>query len=140
MYERIVTPTWEPPADEQAKVVHDPDGKEVEKLYRKFLKEGFPQSIAFLKAIVDSPTQSVSVRRQAAQSLKDHESPKLSASTLVTYDGDFAARLDLAIERARNGTKVIGHQSLEGSSPEGPQPPASSELGQRLKTPMRRRA
>ena len=73
--------------------------------------------------------------------LKDHEVPKLSASTLVTYDGDFAKRLDLAIERA-NGHKLLDHAKVieHAGSQQHPASEIAKPLPPRLGVPLRRRA
>ena len=66
---------------------------------------------------------------------------KLSASTLVTYDGDFAKRLDLAIERA-NGHKLLDHAKVieHAGSQQHPASEIAKPLPPRLGVPLRRRA
>jgi hypothetical protein len=65
-----------------------------------------------------------------------HEVPKLSASTVINYDGDFAAKLDAAIARSN------GH-AIEGSRPRVIEHSASEitkPLPTPLASPLRRRA
>jgi gluconate kinase len=96
---------------------------------------------ATLMAAIRCPALQWRYRQDAAKELIKYQKP------MMTIHG-WAQRLDEAIERTQavqNGhsAKLIEHRAEEGSSAkliEGPQPPASSELGQRLKTPLRRRA
>ena len=120
----------------------DPEeGENLDRLYRQFREEGLPRSVALLNAFVEDETISPYARKDAAKALKDHEVPKLSASTLVTYDGDFAKRLDLAIERA-NGHKLLDHAKVieHAGSQQHPASEIAKPLPPRLGVPLRRRA
>jgi hypothetical protein len=113
---------------EQAGVYLEPDGN----------------SLTFLQKVYRNSVLPLHTRMRAAMAALPHEVPKLSASTLVTYDGDFAKRLDLAIERANGHAKLIEGKVVESPSPEGsPQHPASEltkPLPTPLASPLRRRA
>src|SRR2546426_10714969 len=120
----------------------DPEeGENLDRLYRQFREEGLPRSVALLNAFVEDETISPYARKDAAKALKDHEVPKLTASTIVNYDGDFAKRLDLAITRSNGRPKIIEHRAVEAEQVSSDHARATSaSLGQTLRTPLRRRA
>ncbi|HXW29762.1 MAG TPA: hypothetical protein VEK55_10385 [Xanthobacteraceae bacterium] len=66
-------------------------------------------ALAFLQAIYRNPLQPLPVRLRAAIEALVFESPKLSATAILTQD-DFADRLERAI--LRSGTKLIEGQPL----------------------------
>src|SRR5216683_2512036 len=100
-------------------------------------------SLDLLRAVYRKPTLSLSTRMRAAGLALPHEHPKLGVSVNINDDGTFAQRLDAAIERSRNGSqepKVIEHRASEGPIEHSASELREPSLGQRLKTPLRRRA
>jgi hypothetical protein len=68
-------------------------------------------ALGFLHAIYKSRMVPLSVRIRCAVEALPFESPKLTATALMTSD-DFATLLDKAIERS-NGARVINHRQHE---------------------------
>jgi hypothetical protein len=71
----------------------------------------------YLEAVVRNSNKPDHERARAARELLPFEKPKLSAMALVHRDGDYAERLERAIERSDrarvingNAAKVIEHQ------------------------------
>jgi hypothetical protein len=69
-------------------------------------------ALGLLQAIYKSRAVPLSVRMRAAVKCLPFETPKLTATALLTSD-DFASLLDKAIERS-NGARVINHRQREG--------------------------
>ena len=84
----------------------------------------------YLCATVRDPQRPDHERARAARELLPFEKPKLSATALMHAEGDFADRLQRAIERSAlangEGAKVINGDGREGSliehEPQGLQP------------------
>lgn len=74
-------------------------------------------ALGFLQAIYKSPAMPLSVRMRAAVEALPFESPKLSATAVLTSE-DFADRLEKAI--ARSGVKVSG--TIDAKAVALPQP------------------
>jgi|SRR5271165_5775530 len=87
----------------------------------------------YLCATVRDPRREHHDRARAARELLPFEKAKLSAMAIIPAGGDFATRLDTAIERsnaarlingnadpnANAGSKIIEHRASEGQSAEG---------------------
>jgi hypothetical protein len=65
--------------------------------------------LEFLQQVYHSEDVPLNVRLRAAIECAPYCHPKLSATLLIPPDGDFAQRLERAIERTRRGT-VIEHE------------------------------
>jgi len=72
---------------------------------------GAQGALAFLQAVYRNQEIPLSVRMRAAIEALPFETPKLSATALVPMGGDFAKRLEKAIERSREGSRLIEHTS-----------------------------
>ena len=66
------------------------------------------------RTIYRDPRQSLSIRMRAARDAIQFESPKLSATALITDEDSFAAGLDRALSRSLPPMKVIEHRKDEG--------------------------
>jgi hypothetical protein len=66
-------------------------------------------SLAFLQSIYRNPGVPLSVRMRAAIEALPFETPKLSATAIIPGGEHFAARLERAIERSRQGLRLIEH-------------------------------
>jgi hypothetical protein len=77
---------------------------------------------SFLRAVYGNPALLLGMRMRAAGPALPFERPKLSATAFIAAGGDFAERLERALERsnaARNGgTVVIDHSPPAPSAPD----------------------
>jgi hypothetical protein len=89
-------------------------------------------SLELLQLVYRNPAVPLSVRMRAAVEALPFEHPKLSA-TAILESGDFALRLDKAIERS-NAARVIEHRPL-ASPDESPSPRPIPAVGP-TPTPM----
>jgi hypothetical protein len=71
-----------------------------QKKLAKWLRTAPIDALAYLQSIYNNSDLSEHVRVRAASIALPFEKPKLSAMALVHNEGDFAERLDKAIERA----------------------------------------
>ena len=80
-------------------------------------------ALTFLKAVYQHPKVPLPVRMRAAAIAIEYERPSLKAMALVVDGGDFAQRLEAAIERS-GITKFIEHRVEEKPelAPVGPEP------------------
>lgn len=69
-------------------------------------------ALTFLQSIYRNQQVPLPVRMRAAIECLPFESPKLSATALLTGD-DFAARLEKAIARSGAGARLIEHREQE---------------------------
>ncbi len=95
-------------------------------------------SLTFLQKVYRNSVLPLSTRMRAAMAALPHEVPKLGVSVNINDDGTFAQRLDAAIERSSQASKVIEHRASEGPMHSASELKEPSES--RLKTPLRRRA
>ncbi len=95
-------------------------------------------SLTFLQKVYRNSVLPLSTRMRAAMAALPHEVPKLGVSVNINDDGTFAQRLDAAIERSSQASKVIEHRASEGPMHSASELREPSES--RLKTPLRRRA
>jgi hypothetical protein len=65
--------------------------------------------LEFLEQVIHDESVPLPMRLRAAIEACPYQHPKLSATLLIPPDGDFATRLERAIERTRRGT-VIEHE------------------------------
>jgi glycosyltransferase A (GT-A) superfamily protein (DUF2064 family) len=71
-------------------------------------------SLELLRAVYRNPSLALPVRMRAAVAALPFEQPKLQATAITHYDGDFADRLDRALERsAAQPMKVIEAKPVE---------------------------
>jgi hypothetical protein len=76
-------------------------------------------ALGYLQGIYGDPLQPTSVRMRAAAIAIPFEQPKLQATAITHYDGDFADRLDRALARSaepkvvNEPSKVIEHKPAE---------------------------
>jgi hypothetical protein len=68
----------------------------------------------YLKKVYQNPQEPTHVRMRAAQIAIEFELPKLKAAAIL-YAGDFASRLELAIERS-DPAKLIEVQAVKPSA------------------------
>ena len=66
-------------------------------------------ALDFLRAIYHNDELPLRTRMTAAMAALPFETPKLSATALVPMGEEFAKRLERAIERSREGQKLIEH-------------------------------
>jgi hypothetical protein len=99
---------------------------------------------ALLRSVYQNPAVPLSVRMKAASIAIEYERPSLKATAIVPVGGDFAARLEKAIERsasngANNQPKLIEAQPTIEHSPNELQPTATPQASARSVIRPRRR-
>jgi hypothetical protein len=67
------------------------------------------RALEFLQAVYCNEAIPLSVRMRAAIECLPFETPKLSAAAIVPMGEEFAKRLERAIARSRQGSKLIEH-------------------------------
>jgi hypothetical protein len=65
-------------------------------------------ALTFLRSVYQNPSIALPVRMRAAIEALPFERPSLKATAALVMGGDFADRLEKAIERSRT-VRVIGH-------------------------------
>jgi hypothetical protein len=73
--------------------------------------EARPRALEFLQAVYQNEMVPLSVRMRTAIECLPFETPKLSATAIIPGGEHFAARLEKAIERSRQGPKLIEHSA-----------------------------
>jgi hypothetical protein len=101
IYEKVITPTWEPPPEQKRKV------REIE-----IQLDSGDNSLDFLQKVYRNTSLPLPTRMRAAAMALPHEVPKLGVSMNVNMSDDFAARLDAAIARSNGHAKVHSEGSL----------------------------
>jgi hypothetical protein len=89
-------------------------------------------ALGYLQSVYNNPMEPTSVRMRAASVALEFERPRLAVTALVD-GGDFAERLDRALERSASPTKVIEHAPARKVElpPMGPAPrPMSAPFAQ----------
>jgi hypothetical protein len=77
-------------------------------------------ALGYLQSVYNDPMEPTGVRMRAAAIAIEYERASLKATALVV-DGDFATRLEAAIERSGIGQKLIEAKPVE-LPPTGPDP------------------
>jgi len=70
-------------------------------------------SLDLLQAVYRCPALPLPTRMRAAGMALPFEHPKLAVAAMLHYDGDFADRLDRALERSAQPMKVIEAKPVE---------------------------
>jgi hypothetical protein len=72
--------------------------------------EAVEDAHSLLKSVYQNPAVPLSVRMKAASIAIEYERPSLKATAIVPMGGDFAARLERAIERSNGGSRLPATQ------------------------------
>jgi hypothetical protein len=124
MYQRIITPTYEPPPEERER------RSEID-----LILDAGDSSLEFLQKVYRNSALPLATRMRAAMAALQFEKPKLGVSLNYNVNDDFAAQLDRAIERSNGGMKLI-----EGSLTKVEEhPPSEMAEPMALSTSIKRR-